>query len=995
MLEVERMNNKKYFVVFVGFLLFLNAYSAEAAWWNPFPCVNDCIEGQLDCREDHQSAWRCGDYDTLADFDRCLEFPPKSNQDAVQDCPFGCIDEVTGQNYQSIDLGGWPGIGTLPWSTFGPGDICMTTDPCASGESCQPGDSRCGRKCPEARKLAGLGCKDTGDWIEASFFCKKAVRGGTELNCYEFVFDDINARECPFGCDFGSGSQPGSGKCLDQNQRDLSTCVPSISECDESRFYVRECVDENLDGVYHLEEDANDMTFCPHGCAEDYSIDGMAYCKDKGGAIDCNQCLFGGTRCNPNNEQYMQWCWEQDAQGCSKWTTDYSRFTDKFGDSFHRNYGQHCPFGCHLGKCRANPEPDVPNLDACSFEGETTCAGDNSYVKFCEKDAQGTLVWGNRKKCLSGKCVNRACVVATGKGFDQQTLGFPTNEILLLQVYGMSGDSNRIYVAALTDIVGILGNRNTLITFDGNFSYRKHCFLNDTDIVTGSGVTSITDTLYMTSAVNELTILDDDCVNSSTISLNRNASSTGFLTNNGTHFFIRANTTDGLNVYDISGNYQYSICLIEDTKTFCRDNQNDIVFLDDRLYLTSQENSVASLETYGTTGYYFGEENLTVPTGFTASTVNIGLSGITAIGDKLYMIWTRIQTSIPNFLISVYFLDSSCRNTCNENGSRCAGFNKEYVSQCVETPNGCFKYFDEVQNLYPGTQFDVSMQNCGATQCKEYWENHFVLKAFCDQDVSCEDVCELGQNGCDSFRTAAEVAGKWNREGLDVADELANKFTGSRYRVKCILKDSPVPFNLGRKCFGWADPFDAQTNSSLYEFCGQSRTCVDGECIIAPNDCSENETHCEVRGDLEFVVPCGNVLERLTWSWGNRTECEGPCFESFSITTNKRTGECLAKNSSAWITTTLTKNAVAEFEQWWNILWPDPLSQLFIVLCLSVAAFALLARAGWQIGVGGGLAVFLGHLSTGWIGSWFLFGVLAVLGIVFLPKLIRGGGGDD
>lgn len=969
----------------VGFFIFsvMIMSTASAAWWNPLPCTDECFDGQLKCRPDTTSAWKCGDYDTIFDFDSCREFPPESNQDAVQTCPYGCFPRESPTTDDPI------------------GDACLIGDPCSqdAGTGCNPGDMRCGKKRKE-----GTSGTMPGDAIAASFMCKKVTRYGTEYDCYEWDMQDPNANECPFGCDAGSQEFPGSGMCLDQNQRDMSTCVAGITECDNSGFYVRECVDVDLDGSYHLEEDPNKMNYCPNGCARDFSIDGRAYCKDTDGKTDCNVCLFGGTRCNPNNDQYMQWCWESDLFGCSDWTTDYSGFVQKFGFGWHAEYGQYCDFGCHIDKCRANPDPDVPNIDACPFEGDTRCAGDKSYVAFCLPDPiTGDLVWGAQTKCLSGKCVAGECVALTGKGFETITEGIP-DDFELLTVFSMATDDRFFYITGLVN-TGV--QTNTLITLTTNASYVGHCFLNETEggIPAGGGVTVWENNIYMQKNNSALVVLDGGCVNTSVIILDRNITAGARLTNNGTHFFInRGNVSNGMFVFNFDGEFQYPICLVEDSFTQCTEGQTDLANVEDKLYILHREDfdndgrdDTPVIEIYGTNGYFFGNDNLTIPEGFSLETSNSGLVGIADIGDKLYMLWQKLVQINPapsrefrsDLLLSVYFLDRACKNTCNEGGSHCVGKMKEYVADCVELPTGCFKYFDEVPDLFPETTFDDAMESCGATQCKEYWENHFILKAFCDDDISCEDVCELGQFSCD-----VNIDPSLTEDQAKVSEALINLFGGSKYRRECIRKSSPIPGNQGRECFGWADPSDNVFNEpDPYELCPQNHVCSNGECVPRPADCSLNESHCEIVGGIEYEVPCNNVSGILQWNWANRTTCSPwTCTETYNVTENKRTATCNAA-SLAELTASNQRNAVAEFEQWWNILWPDPFSQFFVIIIMSLAAFVILSPGGWQLSAGGATAVFVGHLATGWLGSIFLFAILLVLGILVLPKMI--GGRDD
>jgi hypothetical protein len=964
------------FLAFVGFLTVLFASNVSAAWWNPLPrcddvniwgcCEDECWDGQLKCTPDGMHAYQCGDYDNLltGDIDRCFEFPVIGATTNTITCPFGCYVRADDK-----------------------GDICVTEDPCA-GQGCIPGETRCGRKCPE-----GQSCVEPGSFTDASFLCKKINIGGVPFDCYGWGFDDPNAEECIYGCDWGSDEQPGGGKCLDQNQRDLSTCVSGVTKCDESGFYVIECIDENLDGTYHWQTNQLDWQSCPNGCGVDYEIDGMAYCKSEAGETVCDECLQGATRCNPNNRQYMQWCWDSDIKGCSRWTTDYSRFVEKFGFDWHTEYGQYCAFGCHLGKCRANPEPDVPELDTCGYVGQTRCGGDGSFEVFCEEDETGTLVWGNQKKCLSGRCTNGVCVTPTNRGFDEQTIGIPEN-LEILTNWAMSSDERFIYVNALvgTD-AGLI---HTLLTFDKNLTFVDFCFLN-LSTATLAGSTVMNGEIWIPRNTTALVQIDRGCVNRSVLHLSDNVTSSARLTSNGTHFFINdINSSDGLGVFNSGGQFEGNICMLEPSNTACRRGQTDLVHLGDRIYvisplLTSLIDE-ATVEIYGIDGYFFGNDTLTVPEGYDTD----DLRGITTFGDnRLIILWTKLEQIQPGpaaewqsrFLFSHYYLDRSCINTCHQGGSKCAGLaGKEYLVRCIQTPDGCWKYFDEVGHLFPAGTADEFMDNCGSAQCKETWDNHFILRAFCDDDNSCEDVCDLGEFGCDEPRIGQDIL---RNEGVEGAGPgVAERFTGSRYRVACTLKSSPVPFNLGRQCFGWADPFDATINSSLYEFCGQSHTCVAGECVLRPNECQLNESHCEIVAGRQYRIPCDTILNRNVWSWGNRTQCQWGCNETFNATTELRIGTCLTPTTGQ-TTVVGIKNAVAEFRSWWEILWPDPLSQLFIILLLSMGAFALMIPTDWRLGAGAAGSIFIVHLANGWLGAVFMFAILAILAIMVLPRFIQ------
>jgi hypothetical protein len=129
-------------------------------------CVDDCWYGQLLCAPNAQYAYTCGDYDIGLDTDQCYEWPPAS-PDYWKQCPYGCLQRPGGEvtPYTSGRVGSG-------------GDTCPTENPCAvAGDGCVPGQSRCGRKCPE-----GQSCVEEGSFVDAVFICKKISVGGAYIN---------------------------------------------------------------------------------------------------------------------------------------------------------------------------------------------------------------------------------------------------------------------------------------------------------------------------------------------------------------------------------------------------------------------------------------------------------------------------------------------------------------------------------------------------------------------------------------------------------------------------------------------------------------------------------------------------------------------------------------------------------------------------------------------------------------------------------------------
>lgn len=192
---------------------------------------------------------------------------------------------------------------------------------------------------------------------------------------------------------------------------------------------------------------------------------------------------------------------------------------------------------------------------------------------------------------------------------------------------------------------------------------------------------------------------------------------------------------------------------------------------------------------------------------------------------------------------------------------------------------------------------------------------------------------------------------------------------------------------MGKECYGWANPFDTRTNKSYYELCGQDEVCSNGVCVAAPDSCSENESSCY--GDT--VVTCTEINNRWRWSFPNdvtlSTFCEWGCNESFNVTTQKRFATC--RNATIMdVTIANMKGSMDEFEEWWMVLWPDALSQLFITLILMATVFIILHKGGWEVAAGGSVMILLGSLATGWVGAIILFAVLLILALLVLPKYV-------
>lgn len=247
------------------------------------------------------------------------------------------------------------------------------------------------------------------------------------------------------------------------------------------------------------------------------------------------------------------------------------------------------------------------------------------------------------------------------------------------------------------------------------------------------------------------------------------------------------------------------------------------------------------------------------------------------------------------------------------------------------------------------------------------------MTAYCDDSPSCPDVCEP-----DEYKCATELP--------EELTYMKAGTIGSKYRKKCIFKDSPIPGNIGRKCYGWAEPSDGADN---YDFCGMSAQCIDGQCVPFDDMCSLGESHCEDANDKEYVVPCDVIKNINQWSWGNRTLCRYGCNETFNSTTNKRIATCMNATTFHRSITDM-RNSFHEYEEWWNILWKDPVSKMFITLILMVTTFIILYQGGWQVSLAGSMIVLLGTVATGWVGMAIIFGLMLVVGIIVLPKYLKG-----
>jgi len=808
------MQKKNKYLVFVVSFVFLSVLipNVEGAWWYPMPrcndeqnpwfnpgnllgCCNDeCFENNRRCTPSGTSAYMCGDYD----LDPCFEWPPEGILDYQTECPYGCFVRGTEGEFES--------------------DRCLTENPCKV-KSCIPGETRCGRKCK-----VGSGCFDAGDYVDAVYICKK-LEG---FNCYGWDFQDVQARECPYGCE--------NGKCLTEGQHDCSSCVPGLRKCDESGSFIIDCIDPDGDGCYHWETDSYEWFYCEYGCSHDYTIDGDAYCVTESGETDCNKCVFGDTRCNPNSDYYLQFCWTKDILGCTSWTTDYSGYTDKpdiYGTSWHREYGAYCPFGCHLGQCRSDPEP--PDIDECVL-AETRCGGDGSYKVYCVSNpTTGLNEWGHMKKCLSGKCVDGECVDIGREGysFDLKKPPFPDTMTAL----GMDSDGWYIYITAHSNPGGV--TMPTLYTYNVNGSYIDFCYLNETGLAAGgsTGVTVFRGSPYVRFNASVLTRTDRNCAALSNITLSRSLTGSYQLSSNFTHFF-GYNSSEGIAIYNSTGTWINSICLYEDSNVLCWDNHLDFDYYesDKKLYVSAEGFAAGSLcfldiEIYGHDGYMYGNLTVSEPgeclTGkcfsWSANCGNEPYKGLTVTNDKIYVLWERRSANSvfgydTDWVMQVIPLTRTCADTCHEGGSKCGGANKEWIIGCIETPDGCWKYFDEVGHLFPYGTYENYMENCGVTQCKERWINHYMLEAYCDDDLTCEDICESDEWGC----------------SLDM-----------KYRVKCIRRPSPIIGNIGRECFDWADP--SVDNESEYEFCGMSSFCQNGQCIRKTQQCRDGESICMTR----------------------------------------------------------------------------------------------------------------------------------------------------
>lgn len=912
--------NKKLLCVVLGIMMVIVLIpNAQAASWNPWPCENECNLGESRCTEQGNMMEECGDYDTWVDWDSCYEWPPGDGRGETN-CPHGC----TG------------GDGTPV--------VCQRTDPCAGWDVCIPGSRP---------KCGGV----NNDEIVT---CNK-----NSFGCYTWKSSGYT---CPNGC---SG-----GTCLTSEGYDCSNCNPGESKCvGDVVFYCRR-VEEGSE-CFDWKSDPFSAKSCIYGCIEEGST---AYCLERTGETDCNDCEIDETRCHPDDDNFMQVCHVRniDENGCNRWPPDNKIpiFEGMYDDV------SWCPLGCTYGFCRAPIDlPTDPDRFVCDAEcniGETACRP-GGIISTCLYDAEvGCNVWGEERECKSGVCVSGGCAKETEQGYNFNLLPVSSNYTYWYDTDNIAVDDlGQIYLEAMTiELSDDAANNNHIYIFNPDGGYTSKC--NISTIICKS-LYHDGDSLFCRNLTSVMSINIEDCsithiFPAENIPAGSNYPDEAF-TGNRTNFFLLG--TDGINMTDPSGNEIYDFCLIDDNAKCLPDTthpneyqmtyfkgkiyQLDNIYTNDSLFISDN----AVMQTYKPDGEYLGyidisRDSTAIPIYITSDSRHIYLkwdqsidSGATKLGETT--------------MIEVWKEETFCDNECHNGSSECQGTLldmgiKPYAVDCVQDDNGCWKW---------GTKPD-DRKLC-IFGCKERWINHRLKEAYCGEDRICpNEGCIPNTRKCDFTNT---------------------------YSQTCVL-------NTENRCYEWGNIIN----------CGLGR-CSSGNCRLLDDICIEGTSKCEnniilnpfgpIYGEKlrtqNYVRPC--AWEDGKWQWSNNRDLWTPCYnsicnQSFNPVTNITIGECVLQNQGDYALQESYEEWVISFQIMagcnkdvlgnWNcdifsgVTW----SAIFIIIII-VACFALTKE--WKLTMIAGLIGLLLSLAMGWLPLIVGIVLVVFVGILWFLKL-RGGG---
>jgi len=814
--------------------------------------------------------------------------------------------------------------------------ICWQTNPCDIGDACIEGTTRCG------------GTTIRGVSVEAVFPCKY----NEDMGCWLWSPEPIQVCEPPLY------SECGSGACVTYEQGQESECSKRQSKC-ASDFIVG-CEDPNMDNVWTWETNPDDWYPCEFGCTEK---NGRGQCMDQKGDTPGIDCISGSTRCNPGYPDYIQVCGLD-----SEWIIDPDPDPNRY-----------CEFGCHLGFCNREPDPEIECYN-CTL-GDTRCAGAGDYVRECAFDVlTGCNAWIKSYPCDSGRCENGVCVERGQHGFITDISEINDT------IHGITHDNRYVYV---------FGREWE----DRFLNYSVYRLTYDLQIVDKFNISGYEDILYTDLSYDGNNLWASRRVNVSHFQLTQ-FDSDGTLINN---YYVFVNTSGGFSGFSKWGgiaiddtfiylgshsnslnddrsivtyyrtnmtNSSITLCTLgnpNDPDSDCEYNQffDSLLYNNGKIYIFSRSLSGlgggsfstrnwqnTKVEIYGTDGFYYGTFNVTdMP-----NVANNEYVGIDYIDNKFYFLHPNRKdpenSNLPTPRIEVRYDFTVCDNECFDESSKCGGIGNNYIIPCVQDSYDCWKW-------YQG-DWMCTLLTCDVTQCQygceERWENHRIKKAYCKSASGCQDICEPNEVACSED-------GKYVKE-------CEYRYVWQNY------ENSIIP--VGGQCWTWEDSID-------WEFCGFGE-CINGHCVQA-DKCTENETDCfiypltdsnpDLRG-TEHLITCRDINNDGFYEWdtNNMTLCYWGCNVTIvNSTTNQSIASCI-NQSGDFIN---LKNTITESSVWMGIMFPDPISKYMLVLVINIIIFIILTVYGqWEFGL---LGISMVTILTSLIG-WMPFEVI-ILGIVF------------
>lgn len=942
-----------------------------------------CFPGEQICSAAKNYVLSCGDYD----LDFCFEFPTDTKDMAV--CSYGCYET----------------------STFGkPSGKCYTANPCGTGDSCAYiGDKRCGY------------VNVNGVSYGAVMTCKKEDQFGC------LVWDTPNMQVC-----MGEGL---TGKCVDDHcvtQQELigSECTGGTGptgaggERKCSGDYVCYCMDRNGDGYYAFDKPTDyptTCTRCQYGCDSSSPIPG---CRSSEGAV-VKGCSPTETRCDGD---YVQKC-----------SIDMGAYYDWDPVKWS---SERCEFGCERGVCLGSPSEQAGISGNYCTRGETACTED-SLMQACDGDCgdadSGTWCWGTITQCASLLCSNGKCMENLGNkqsiALDdvQSYLGHPNQYYPI----GMDNDGTYLYVLvfstysaapveqlhlltvnASSNIIGWVnltaelsdlrdtrfmsmygfGNQRCL----GGFAYANNSFFFTIGgpwagpNATGAYERNLLRVSREGDLMSNVSILDGptydftggtkpvcgmDYADGRLLLLVPTEYSAG-AGNAGAIIPVHLNGSED-NAYfpTVAAGYQY-LCMASDTfhKSTCWDGNFKVTTDNDRIYVTAERNSTdndelnyyqhyqqytyAYIEAYGYDNYFYGKvSNYTIdPFDFDTRMA----AGLTKLGSSFYLLLVGTNYSAP-WSVAKLSPASVSSNECFEGSQKCTGvLNDQYVD-CVRNPiSGTWNWY---QPGFFGSGDSSYIHTCDMGQvCEEYWVNHKLKKAQCIS-ASCSDVCEIGQTRCSSDGTWVQTCVYGNVSVMQIggADIIAP--------ASCKLwNNTEYCSGYSAASYGYCDDGRCLQKGLGDECKAGSSTCVhtyvtlkDGSMRI--NGFVSNCTDVDGDGDLEYD---------MTNASGLYTFCEFGCNGTFSASSgNISYAECKGYDPAI----TSYRNIVAEYTQWFRILFPDEISRSVFSIVFMALVGAGLSFKSWELGLTASVMMMLVFISMGFLPMYMLFLLVGVVGI--------------